>query len=194
MAIVGLAHMIIAPFESHTDGQMPVYGTGMEATRMVSADLTYERSEVSLEANNVTVESDNAITGGSLSLSGDHFTGEARVMAFGAVKTKGKGDKDVYRTTAKSAPYLGCGVILVEQLDGVVTYRAVWIYRTQFGPQGISARTKGKNTEYQTTTVTGKFMGVRVDENEPSFIEEAEFDTEGAAVDWLKTWANMATV
>lgn len=194
MAIVGLAHMIIAPFESHIDGQMPVYGTGMEATRMVSADLTYERSDVSLEANNVTVESDNAITGGSLSLAGDHFKGDARVMAFGTIKTTDDSGHTVYRTTAKSAPYIGCGVILSEQVDGVVTYRAVWIYRTQFGPQGISARTKGRNTEYQTTTVTGKFMGVRVDENEPSFIDEAEFETEGEALDWLKTWAHMATV
>lgn len=194
MAIVGLAHMIIAPFESHVDGQMPVYGVGMEATRMVSADLTYERSDASLEANNVTVESDNAITGGSLSMVGDHFKGEARVMAFGAIKTEGKNGEPVYRTTAKSAPYIGCGIVIQEQYDGVVTNRATWIYKTQFGPQGISARTKGRNTEYQTTTVTGKFMGVRVDENEPSFIEEAEFETEGEAVDWLKAWANMATV
>lgn len=192
MAIVGLAYLAIAPFpEAHTDGTMPTYGAGMVATRMVSADLTYDRTDVTLEADNTTVESDNAITGGTLTIEGDHFGGAARVMAFGAVQTT-EGNTTVYRTTAKSAPYVGAGFIQVEQVSGVVHYKATWVYKTQFAPQGISARTKGKNTEYQTTTVTGTFMGVQVDENEPAFIDEAEFDTLGAAQAWINGRANIA--
>ena len=84
MAIVGLAYLAIAPFPAnHMPGTMPVYGKGVVAAQMISANLTYDRTEVTLEADNVTIESDNSITGGSLSLGVAHFYDEARKMAFG---------------------------------------------------------------------------------------------------------------
>ena len=192
MAIVGLAYLAIAPFpEMHTDGGLPTYGKGVVAARMVSADLTYEKSEATLEADNVTVESDSAITGGSLTMVADHFSDEARVMAFGVVKTTEDDGGEVYDTTAATPPYVGAGFIQTEQVSGVVSHKATWVFKTQFAPQGISARTKGKSTEYQTVTVNGAFMGVQINENDPTFVRERRFTKLGEAQAWINKWANI---
>lgn len=187
---VGLAYLYIAPFKDHTDGQKPTYGTGMEAAKMVSADLTYEKSEAEGYANNTLVESDNAITGGSITLEGDYFSGPAREMAFG-ISAITENDGTTYRTRNKATPYVGAGFILVEQVNGKVIYQATWVYKTQFSPQGVSATTKSKNTEFKSTQVSGKFMGLKVDMEEEAFIDDREFDTLGAAQAWLKALANM---
>ena len=64
MAIVGLAYLAIAPFPAdHQAGTIPKYTGGIVGARLVQANLTYERSETTLEEDNVTTESDNAITG-----------------------------------------------------------------------------------------------------------------------------------
>ena len=188
---VGLAYLYIAPFKSHTDGQKPVYEKGMEAARMISVDLTFDKSEAEAYANNVLVESENTITGGSLTLEVDHFSGDARVMALGVSKVQ-DGDSYVFRTRNKATPYVGAGMIQVEQVDGKVDYIATWIYKTQFNTQGISASTKGKNTEFKSTQATGKFMGVKVDAEEAAFIDERHFESIGDAQGWLKQLAGIS--
>lgn len=187
---VGLAYLYMAPFEGHTDGSKPVYGAGMEAAKMISVDLSYEKSEAEGYANNTLVESDNAITGGTLTMEGDHFSGPARKMAFG-VSEVDDGDGKIYRTRNKTSPYVGCGFIQVEQVSGEVIYKATWVYKTQFSPQGVSAKTKSKNTEYTGTQVSGRFMGVQVDTDEAAFVDDRDFTTLGAAQAWLKTLAKI---
>lgn len=190
---VGLAYLYIAPFKSHVDGSKPVYDAGMEAAKMISVDLSYEKSEAEAYANNVLIESDNTITGGSLTLEVDHFSGKARVMALGVSEVQ-ENDGVTYRTRNKSTPYVGAGLIQVEQVDGVVKYLATWVYKTQFNIQGISASTKSKNTEFKSTQATGKLMGVKVDEEEPAFVDEREFAKLGDAQNWLKNLANIAAI
>lgn len=194
MAIVGLAYLAIAPFpEAHVDGTMPTYGKGIVAAKLVSANLTYERSEVTLEEDNVTTESDNSITGGSLSLSSGHFTDEARQMAFGIVASKDENDTDVMDTTAALPPYVGAGFILSEQVGGVESHVANLVFKTQFAPQGISAQTKSKQKSFQTVTATGKFMGVQINQNDPTFVREARFKTLGEAQAWINKRLNIET-
>lgn len=192
MAIVGLAYLAIAPFpEDHTAGTMPTYGKGVVAAQMVSANLTYDRSEVTLEADNVTVESDNSITGGSLSLSAAHFTDEARVMAFGMIKSTDEDDVEVMDTTAALPPYVGAGFILSEQVAGVESHVANLVFKTQFAPQGISAQTKSKQKNFQTVTANGTFMGVQINENNPTYVREARFNTLGEAQAWINKRLNI---
>ena len=190
MAKVGLMYMVAAPFESHTDGSKPVYGKGIVATKMVSADLTYEKNEVEFYADDAMAESDNAITGGSLTMEGDHFSNDARVLLFGVTKETDD-DGDAYVTRAQGSPYVGFGFIQVEQLAGAVTYKATWVYKAQFSTQGISGSTKGRNTEFRSTQVSGKFMGVVIDQKAQAFIRDRDFSTPGAAKEWLNTLANV---
>lgn len=192
MAIVGLAYLAIAPFpENHTVGTMPKYSGGIVAARLVRADLTYERSEVTLEEDNVTTESDISITGGTLSFNSGHFTDEARKMAFGIKASKDADDVDVMDTTAALPPYVGAGFILSEQVDGKESHVANLVFKTQFAPQGISAQTKGKQKNFQTVTANGTFMGVQINQNDPTFVREARFSTLGEAQAWINKYLDV---
>lgn len=194
MAIVGLAYLAIAPFpEAHVPGTLPSYGEGIVAAKLVSANLTYDRSEVTLEEDNVTTESDISITGGTLSLSSGHFTDEARQMAFGVVASQDDNGKQVLDTTAALPPYVGAGFILSEQVNGVESHVANIVFKTQFALQGITAQTKGKTKSFQTQTATGTFMGVQINENNPTFVREARFDKLGDAQAWINKYLNIAT-
>lgn len=194
MAKVGLAYLAIAPFpENHVAGSMPIYGNGVVAAQMVSANLTYDRAEVTLEADNVTVESDSSITGGTLSLTVAQFYEAARVMAFGVVASKDEDGVDVLDTTAALPPYVGAGFVVSEQVNGVESHVANLVWKTQFSPQGITAQTKGKQKNYQTDTATGTFMGVQINENNPTFVREARFSTLGEAQAWINKRLNIET-
>lgn len=186
MAIVGLAYLAIAPFpKNHVAGTIPKYTDGIVAARLVQANLTYDRSEVTLEEDNVTTESDISITGGSLSFGSGHFTDEARKMAFGLVESEDDDGEKVLDTTAALPPYVGAGFILSEQVDGKESHVANLVWKTQFAPQGISAQTKGKQKNFQTVTANGTFMGVQINQNSPTFVRERRFDTLGEAQGWI---------
>lgn len=192
MAKVGLAYLAIAPFpENHVDGTMPVYGDGIVAAQLVSANLTYDRAEVTLEADNVTVESDNSITGGSLSLTVASFYETARVMAFGVIAGEDEDGVPVLDTTAALPPYVGAGFVVSEQVNGVESHTATLVWKTQFSPQGITAQTKGKQKAFQTDTATGTFMGVQINENNPTFVREARFEKLGDAQAWINKRFNI---
>lgn len=194
MAKVGLAYLAIAPFpEAHVAGTMPVYGKGVVAAQMVSANLTYDRAEVTLEADNVTVESDSSITGGTLSLTVAQFYKEARVMAFGVIESEDEDGVEVLDTTAALPPYVGAGFVVSEQVNGVESHVANLVWKTQFSPQGLTAQTKSKQKAYQTDTATGTFMGVQINENNPTFVREARFDTLGEAQAWINKRLNIGT-
>ena len=194
MAIVGLAYLAIAPFpETHVVGNMPTYRGGIVAAKLVTADLTYERSEVTLEEDNVTTESDNSITGGSLSFSSGHFTEDARKMAFGMIASEDADGTPVLDTTAALPPYVGAGFILSEQVNGVESHVANIVWKAQFSPQGISAKTKGREKSFQTVVASGKFMGVQINQNSPTFVREARFETLGEAQAWINKILNVTS-
>ena len=194
MAIVGLAYLAIAPFPAdHVVGMIPKYTGGIVGARLVQANLTYERSETTLEEDNVTTESDNAITGGNLSFGSGHFTDEARKMAFGLKVSKDEDGVDVLDTTAALPPYVGVGFILSEQVNGVESHLANLVWKTQFAPQGVNAQTKGKQKTFQTVTASGKFMGVQINQNDPTFVREARFKTPGEAQAWINKYLGVTT-
>lgn len=192
MAIVGLAYLAIAPFPAnHVAGTVPKYTGGIVAAKLVQANLTYDRSEVTLEEDNVTTESDNSITGGNLSFGSGHFTDEARKMAFGLKEGKEEDETPFLDTTAALPPYVGAGFILSEQVGGVESHVANLVWKTQFAPQGISAQTKSKQKNFQTVTANGKFMGVQINQNDPTFVREARFKTLGEAQAWINKHLNV---
>lgn len=192
MAKVGLAYLAIAPFpENHVAGTIPVYGKGVVAAQMVSANLTYDRAEVTQEADNVTVESDNSITGGSLSTTVANFYEAARVMAFGVIPGEDEDGVPVLDTTAALPPYVGAAFIISEQINGVESHVSHLVWKTQFAPQGITAQTKGKQKTFQTDTATGTFMGVQINQNNPTFVREARFKTLGEAQAWINKRFNI---
>ena len=52
---------------------------------------------------------------------------------------------------------------------------------------------KGKQKSFQTVTANGTFMGVQINQNNPTFVREARFNTLGEAQAWINKRLNIET-
>lgn len=193
MAYIGMQHVVGAKITTETDGSAIVYGTGMVLGKAISGNITWNRSDNPLYADDAIAENDNGITGGKLELGMDDLTDEAMAYALGESKTTGTGGTpDVYETTDAAAPYMGVGYVRVRRKSGVTTYQANWIHKAQFGLQNEESQTKGETIEWQTPTLNGTLFGVKNDATlATKYRERTTFETLAAAVAWLDAKANI---
>lgn len=182
MAFVGLRHPVWAPITSETDGTEPVYGKGVVVGHAMTADIAFKRSDTTLYADDVGVDSDNAITGGTVTLGTDDISDEAAVAMLGERK---KESGEIVEGSSP-APYGGFGYIRVCRVKGVTGYIGYWLYKTQFGRGDESAKTRGETLEWQTPTIKGNMLGVYADDSgETSVRERKRFATAKEAEAWL---------
>lgn len=192
MATIGCRYVVFAPIKTEEHGKAPVYDTGVVLGRSISMDMSYERNDSKLYADDTLAESDNSITGGTMTVGVDQFTPEGRVAALGVELVEVEG-QSVYRTKGKAAPYGGLGIIEVQRYKGVTTYNPTWVYKTQFGPAGKSMKTKGESIDWQTREAQGDIMGTYIDDSgEPTFVDDTSFATEAEAIAWINKMANIA--
>lgn len=192
MAMIGLRYVVAAQIDAETPGAAITYKAGKVIGKAISANLTWNRNNNPLYADDTIAEDDNGVTSGSIELNVDDLSDEARGYVLGE-KTVTVGQGTEYETSEEAAPYVGFGYIRVRRKNGATTYQACWYHKAQFGEGSENAQTKGENIEWQTPTITGRIMGVQNDESLAiNFRRRANFDTEAAAQAWLKTKAGIA--
>ena len=76
MAFIGMRHVVAAPVSAHTPGAEPTYGTGFDVGMAITGNLTINRNNNPLYADDVIAEDDNGITGMELELGVDDLTDE----------------------------------------------------------------------------------------------------------------------
>lgn len=195
MAGIGLRHMVAATVTSHTDGAAPTYGTGKVIGKGIEANLTINRANNPLYADDEVAEDDNGITGIQVEFGLDELDEE--VEAYLGLSTKittGTGTDAVttYRETSKAANDVGAGYVRVRMKNGTLKYQGVWIYSMKFSLNNETARTKGENIEWQTPTVSGNAKGLQVDSSgELAFRDKRIFEDYDDAVTWINGLANI---
>lgn len=193
MAFVGMRYVVAAPLKDHTPGQAPVYDEGVVVGRAISADVSYNRATNTLKADDVDAESDNGITGGSVTIGVDDIADEvqAKILAQemnaeGEYEELGEADKDI-----------GLGYIRVRRFKGVTSFVAYWIFKCQLGITSESAATKQDTIQWQTPTLSGSMMGIQPDASmKMKFRRRKTFTGETAEADayaWLNKLANIGT-
>ena len=192
MAFVGMKYVVAAPLKEEKIGAAPVYDDGVVVGRAMSADITYNRGNTALKADDVDAENDNSITGGSLTIGVDDVADEVQAKLLGQDVT----EEGEYDETGDSAPYIGLGYIRVRRFKGVTSYVAYWIFKTQLGINSESAATKQDTIQWQTPTLTGSLMGIQPDDGmKIKFRRRKTFTGETAEKDaraWLNRMANIA--
>lgn len=189
MAYIGLRHVVAAPIETETAGMMPTYGTGVLVGRAMQANVTFDRADVTLEADDTTVESDNSIVGGNVQLGVDDILDEARVVLLGDKAVED--DEGAYDEIGKAAPYVGLGYVRQRVYNGKTSYRAMLIFKAQFGSADENAQTKGRQTNFQTPTVSGAMMGVELEDGEKHFRRRSKFfEKAEEAIAWVNSKLN----
>lgn len=190
MAKIGMRWPIVAKIKDYTEGQAIEYEKGVFMGKAISASLTWDKSESKLYADDALAESDEVITGGSLTIGVDQVSYDGRTVALGQsveIKEDGLGK---YKVTGTAAPYVGVGFVSETRISGKTAYRAEWIHRVQFSLQGESLQTRGENINWQTEKLDGNILAAMTDTDVTNdFIDVEDMETAAAALEWLKAKA-----
>lgn len=197
MAFIGMRHVVAATIATETPGAALTYDAGMVVGKAIQGNLTWNRNDNPLYADDAIAENDNGATGGSIELVTDDLLDVVRAYLLGdeAISAgTGTSATTEYESTDEPAPYVGFGYMRVRVKNGVTSYQAVWYHKAQFGETTENAQTKGQTIEWQTPTLTGRIMGVNDNANgQIRFRRRATFETAAAAIAWLDNKAGITT-
>ena len=197
MAFIGMRHVVAAKVATETAGQALTYNAGMVVAKAIQGNLTWNRNDNPLYADDAIAENDNGATGGSIELGVDDLLDTVRAYLMGdEAVTVGTGSAATteYETTDEPAPYVGFGYIRVRLKGSVTSYQALWYHKAQFAENSEQAQTKGDTITWQTPTLTGRIMGVQNDASgKIRYRRRATFETLADAVAWLNAKAGITT-
>ena len=183
MARIGLKGLTYAPYTSGGDGGAITYGTVVQKTGlMITADLTLEREDVSLYADDARQEHANSVTGGTMTLELADLDDTTKTALLGWATNS---DGALVVSDADS-PYVGFGYTAKKIKSGSTSYIGYWIDKIQFGLDSDSNSTKGENSEFRTESLTGKMFGVVLTSGGTTeYYRTKSFATEAAATAWV---------
>lgn len=188
MAFVGMKYVVAAKLKTAEPGQKPVYDPGFVVGKGIEAVVTYNRAANVLRADDADAESDNGITGGTLSLNVDDIADAVLADITGNDKTT----EDEYDETNEASPYVGVGYMRTRRHQNVTSYVAYWIWKTALGIDSETATTKQETTQWQTPSLNGNMLAVQPDTTMKSkFRRRKTFATEKEARDWLNAMAGI---
>ena len=202
MARIGLNYLVAAQVPTPPAyGSLPTYDDGFIVGRAIEADVSLTMNDNKLFANNREVNNDKTFQSGTITLGVDEFgdgteLSQAQVEALitGGKLVEEDGENYVDLGEAPKQNTVGLGYIVpgVYPDTGTKYYEAVWYYQVTFGGVGDEqVQTKGESISWNTPTVTGNVKPVAGYNPEKNLRRKSRFETEGEAVVWLNTQANI---
>ena len=188
MAKIGIKCLTYAPFVSGGEGSAVSYGTGVQLNDyMIRADVTEERSNVDFYADDHKIDVENSMTGATVALELANFTSALEEVFLGYKAESTASGADLFVTDAATG-FVGCGFYRKERFKGTITYKCFWFYKVQFSKDSDSTTTKGENVDFQTESVSGDAVGVKLTANgDTIYYAISRKSSESDAVSWLKT-------
>lgn len=194
---VGMKHPVAAAVSAYTPRTSITYGTGFVIDEARSATITWETEDGEFYGDDILLDSANGVTGYTVDFEPTGLRAGVREKLLGEVYDNTNKD---YTITGAPSPVVGFGFIRVMKDDTsgtpVYTYEAWWFYRVRFGQPNEESRTKEKNVEWRTPTISGKGLGafLSADAEQPDFVTHKDFETYAAAETWLNAKANISAV
>lgn len=193
-ANVGMLYPVYAPVSAYTPGTSITYSTGGVAGEAIGANLTWNRNDGHFYGDDVELDSDNSVTGYSLSMELSGLKDAVRAALLGETLATSE-----YSITDAAAPDVGFGFIRVmretNESTGKVetTYEGRWFHKLKFGISSEESRTKeGGGIEWRTPTLEGIGSGVSLDNSGKKYFAVHEtFATEASAKSWLNNKAGI---
>ena len=188
---VGMVYPVCAPVATYTPGTGITYSTGSVVSEARAASVSWDRSDGEFYGDDVLLDSDNGVTGYSIDFEPAGLTDAIRKTLLGETQASSE-----YSITDAAAPYVGFGYIRVmrEASAGsvVTSYEGWWYYKVQFSIQNEETRTKEKNIEWRTPTLSGKGFGVQLTSGGAMvFAVHESFSSLSSAETWLKAKAGI---
>lgn len=190
MPVIGLKLAVAAKVKTYTPGSPITYEGGKVIAKAIAANVTWNRVNNPLYADDEISENDNGIIGGQITVNIDDLADEDAAMLFGLEKDA---SGDGYTETDAAAPYIGYGYIRVKVKGGEKSYQAMWIHRAQFGANAENSQTKGQQITWQTPELVGEIMGAQIDNTGTTkFRTRYTAATYEAAQSWLYEKAGIS--
>lgn len=189
MARIGLKGLTYAKVSGGGSGSAVTYTSGKQkADLLVRANVRYSRDSAKQYADDHAVESVNGINGGTVEFEMASLPDDVISDLMGYVITS----SEMAITDAES-PYMGVGYYTCEIFHGVKSYKGYWVYKAQFGITDDNAETKGQNTNFQNSNITGDMLGVvQSAGGAVDYLATHTHTTEAAAIAWLKGKAGIS--
>ena len=189
---VGMMYPVFAPLVSHTDGSMPVYGTGVVIQEARNATITKTYNDNPLYGDDRIVDDDNGMTALTCSFEPTGLSDSDRVLLFGE-KTKSVGSVTAQVETDAETPYGGFAYIRKMRDNGVKKFEAWLILNIKFMEESQSTNTKEGTISWGTPTLNGRAAGLYIDNTDAlSWRVHYTFDTIQAAKNWINTVLNVS--
>lgn len=190
-ANVGMVYPVYAPISAYTAGTSITYGNGAVVAEAVSANLTWNRNGDKFYGDDVELDSDNGVTGYSISFEPSGLTDAIRAALLG--ETLATSD---YEITSATAPDVGFGYIRVMRSTGTngveTTYDSWWFNKLKFSIDSEETRTKEEGIEWRVPQMTGTGAGVSLDSTGVlKFASHRKHATLANAKSWLNTKAGI---
>lgn len=199
MAIKGLSIPVFGRYNYNADTGKVNYSGGIINPHAISYTAAIESTDNNpLYGDNMVIENDvGRFSTGTLTLETDDLVGEVTMFLLDAKTVERQYGEDktvqaiVFDDRMKS-PTLGTGIIEEHQIDDVNQYKAIWFKKVNYSIPEDTATTRGETIEWQTRTIEGTIA--RSDESEHPWKEEAWFETESEAVEYLKAMLRVGTL
>lgn len=193
MAYVGMKNLCVAPVSAESSSGI-TYGTGLLTEHVRKGDITYTYDESDYYGDDRKVDYIKKILDYDVTLEMTNIATEV-LTALGLEEAIAEGTGTTttrYELAGEAEVPVGFGFIQTLRIDGEYTYRAYWFYKTTFSPSDMNSKTMEKNLEWGSPTIKGKGWGVIADSTGKTRWRTFEdFETEAAALAWLKTKAGI---
>ena len=189
---VGMMYPVFAPLTSHTDGSMPVYGTGFVIQEARTATVTREYANNPLYGDDRIVDDDNGMTGLTISFESTGLSEADRKALFGEEDSATSGVTGQW-VSDNETPWGGFGFIRKMRDDGTKKFEAWWTLKIKFQEESQTTSTKEGSITWNTPTLNGRGAGLYVDSSDKLRYQlHKTFDTAAAAKTWLNGLANIS--
>ncbi len=186
---VGVRRMMIFPLKAETDTAVPTYDAMLEIGDTNAVKASPATANATADGDDKQVANISQVTGWTVEWTGWGVPAETEGKLYGHALT-GTETKQVDEKMEDIAPYVGIGYLrTMADKTNKKTFKAYYYYKAQAVQGEEESTSGGSSLNLASTTVT--FNAV-----EPSFgptRSHQEFDTEDAAVEWLKTKAGQAS-
>jgi len=190
-ANVGMVHPVAAPVSAYTPGTSITYGNGLVVAEARAATLTWNRNDAKFYGDDVELDSDNSITGYSLSFEPTGIADSVRKSLLGETESSSE-----YTITDAASPDVGFGYVRVmrkKASSGVTySYEGWWFLKLKFSISNEETRTKEQSVEWRVPTLEGTGSGVSLDSTGVlKFCEHKTFETLTAAIAYVNGKAGI---
>jgi hypothetical protein len=188
---VGMMYPVWAPLVSHTEGSMPVYGTGRVIQEARNATVNREYANNPLYGDDRIVDDDNGLTGLTTSFESTGLSDEDRVAMLGEeananTTTGGQWVSD------NETPYGGFAYIRKMRDNGVRKFEAWLTLKIKFQEESQATQTREGQISWGTPTLNGRAASLLVDSGDHErFQLHRTFDRIADAKAWIRGLLNV---